>query len=69
MMDLLNFDKFKIPITVGNFRIGKINEVVGFYRQLCRKFKQGKNNLGIICVLCAKALYGNNEDQWTCVEC
>ena len=65
----IGYDKSNIPITVGNFRIGGRNAVFGFYRQLDWPFKQGKKNLGIMCVLSAKALDYTNYDKWTWVKC
>jgi hypothetical protein len=62
------FDEFNIPNTVEHFRMGGRHQVFGFYRQLVKPFKAGRKNLGIICVLCVKALDGTDFDQWTWVK-
>ena len=40
-----------------------------FYRQIDRPFKQCRKKLGIICVICDKALDGTNYDHWTWLKC
>ena len=64
----IEYDEFNIPIIVVHLRIGGRYAVFGFYRQLVRPFKQGRKKLGIICVICDKALDGTNDDQWTWVN-
>ena len=64
----IEYDELNIPITVGNLRMGGRHVVFGFYRQLARPFKQGSKKLGIICVLCDKALDGTDYDQGTWVK-
>ena len=63
------YDEFNIPITVGNFWMGGRHAVFGFYRQLARPFKQVREKLGIIYILCDKALDGTNYYQWRWVNC
>ena len=65
----IEYDEFNIHITMGNFRVGGRHTVSGFYIQLVRPFKQERKKLDIICVLCAKVLYGTNYDQWTWMNC
>ena len=64
----IEYDEFNTPITVGNFRMGRRHAAFGFYRHTYRPFKQGRNKLGVIYVLCSKALYGNYYDQWKWVN-
>ena len=65
----IEYDSFNIPITVVHFRMGGRHAVFVLYRQLARTFKQVNKKLGIICVLCTKALDGTNYYQWTWVKC
>jgi hypothetical protein len=65
----VEYDDFNIPTTVEHFRIGGRHAVFRFYSQLVKPLKQGRNKLGILCVLCFKALDGTNFDQWTWVKC
>ena len=63
------YHELNIPTTVGYFRMGGRHEVFGFYIKLARPFKKSRKKLGIISVLCAKALDGTNYDQWKWVNC
>ena len=65
----IEYYEFNIPITVGNFSKGGRRVVFGFYRQFEKPFKKGRKKLGIICVLCSKALYGTTYYYWTWVKC
>ena len=63
------YHELNILTAVGYFRMGGRHEVFGFYIKLARPFKKSRKKLGIISVLCAKALDGTNYYQWTWVKC
>jgi hypothetical protein len=65
----VKYDNFNIPNTVEHFRMGGRHAVFGLYHQLVKPLKQGRKKLGIICVLCVKALGGTNFEWWTWVKC
>ena len=65
----IEYDEFNISIILRHFRMCGRHAVFGFYRQISRPFKQHMKKLGIICVLCYKALDSTNYDQWTWLKC
>ena len=65
----IQYDSFIISITVGYFIVSGRHAVFGFYRNIARPFKQGRNKLGNIFVLFAKVLDGTKYDQCIWVKC
>ena len=65
----IEYDEFNITITMVHFRMCVRHTVFGFYRHLARPFKHDSKKLGIICVICEKALDDTNYGQCTKVKC
>jgi hypothetical protein len=65
----VEYNDFNIPNTVEHFRMGGRHAVFGFYLQLVKPLKQSRKKLGIVGILCVKALERTSYDQWTWVKC